>query len=164
MGQDFLIANDGLKQFIDPFELPSSSSFPNLMSSEFISSSIMWLSCGFDETKLKGLRSNFYTSKYLGIWSGTVYKVYGDYAHEEHSKYIRENFENISVEVVAMLLEMKTSVADKIENFNEDYYQRIFAKVALLDHAPQNIVNVYKKEYGKDWRAFASQHAYNRKT
>ena len=164
MGQDFLIANDGLEQFLDPLELPSSSSFPNLMSSEFISSSIMWLSCGFDENKWKGLRGNFYTSKYLGIWSGTVYKVYGDYEHEEHSRFIRRNYENISVEVVAMLLEMKTSVADQIENFNEYDYKRIFAKVALLDHAPSNIVNLYKKEYGKDWKAFASQHAYYRRT
>lgn len=106
MGQYFLIANKCRKEFLDPFVIPASEKFPKILSSHFIQSALTLLVCGSSNRKYVDLKkSAFYTSKYLGAWYGQKVDILGDNDEEDESKIVRNNYKNISIEVIAMLIE-----------------------------------------------------------
>ena len=162
MGEYFLIANDEKEQFIDPFELLSNDRFPGIMKSDFISNAILWLASSSMHEKWHDLKKGYYTTKYIGAWAGQKILVYGDYENEEKCRIIRSNYHNISIEVAAMLFELPTAVAFYLDNFSagDGAYKKLFAKIALLKNAPTNVIEVFSKLYGKDWKAYALKSAY----
>ena len=163
MGQYFLITNDSKKEFLDPFEFPCSEKFPSILCNEFMSQALLWLTVDSKHSTWENLKQYHYSFKYVSSWSGDKYFMYGDYEQEEESSLIRTNYNNISIEVAAMLFEMRTGVSHLIENFDysDSKLLKLFSKISLLESPPELVVKSFREKFGKSWKAFATKQVYS---
>ena len=156
MGQYFLIANQNKQQFIDPFRLPVSEKIPALLNSDLINSLLPYLIVGSQNRQyLKFKEAGYYTQKYLGAWFGDPVDLLGDYDEEEQSRIVRSEYENISIEISAIVFELKLDlmylILEETESGSRCWLELIRA-VADLDHPPASLLHGLKELFGGSWK------------
>ncbi|QDV18219.1 hypothetical protein Pan153_28760 [Gimesia panareensis] len=156
MGQYFLIANQNKQQFIDPFRLPVSEKIPALLNSDLIYSLLPYLIVGSQNRQyLKFKEAGFYTQKYLGAWYGDPVDLLGDYDEEELSRMVHSQFENISIEVAAIIFELKQDLMYQILDETKSgatVWLEMIRAIMELEHPPASLLFGLKELFGKSWK------------
>ena len=151
MGQYFRIINESKEQYLEPFSMPCSERFPNLISNALMTRCITWLVCSSNNSRFTGLKDKkYYSEKYLGLWSGDKIEIIGDYDEEDLSRDVNEYYRDITREVIAMLFENDDELIEQY--ITEPAFFMFLAEVALLDKSPKNLINRLNKTCGKEWR------------
>jgi hypothetical protein len=161
MGQDFTIINRQKKQYLDPFSMPSSTSFPSIILNPLMCQLVTWLVCTstndrYARVKVRG----YYTRKHLGAWNGDSIEVIGDYdeedlSHHVHNRRPGHEYEDIAPEAIAMLIE---NDPDMIEEWVTDARQsglgfKFLASIGKLEYSPETLTDQLAANFGEDWRS-----------
>jgi hypothetical protein len=155
VGEYFIVANFGKEQFLNPWKIPSSERFPSIITNSYMSTAIAWLVCGsnsswYNQVKKRG----FYLRKYLGSWYGDKLDIVGDSDEEDLYGSIRNEFQDITIEVFAMLLEERDYWFEELieEAKKDSYYFTPLAEVGLLEHCASHITFQLASHFGKEWK------------
>ncbi|MBU6950157.1 MULTISPECIES: hypothetical protein [unclassified Hahella] len=157
MAEEFIIANHTKRQWISPFELSASSKFPSILMSDFVQAGITLLvfqtkTAKFNEYLLGC--SNF-TRKLLGSWAEGGVSIVGDYSEEALSRRISQDYENISLQVMAMIFETRSAGTDEvmehIESADKEWLVLI-NQLLGLEGIEAILEKSLKKAFGAQWK------------
>lgn len=90
----------------------------------------------------------------MGAWYGDAIVIIGNYDEEELYREVIQDFSDVTIEAMAMLIEKdddlaKTLVIDAKEGLHHFEY---VAKIASLEYCPKNFKFELVKEFGEHWK------------
>jgi hypothetical protein len=111
--------------------------------------------CGSSNRKYEDLKkSAFYTSKYLGAWYGNKVDILGDYDEEHESRKVRDNYKDISIEVIAMLIELGTREVNEMfddTRSGENHWLGLFPNLLNLEFPPGRLTHELQEAFGRNY-------------
>ena len=155
MGEYFIVANFGKEQFLNPWKIPSSERFPSIITNSYMSTAIAWLVCGSNNSWYSQVKERgFYLKRYMGSWYGDELDIVGDHDEEDLYSAIHNEFQDITIEVFAMLLEEREYWLEELvkEAKKSSYCFEPLAEVGLLEHCAGHITFQLVSHFGKDWK------------
>ena len=153
MGEYFKIINQAKKQYLEPFSMPCSERFPSIISNDLMCRLITRLVCGSENAAYNHLKEvGFYTRKHLGGWYTNAIEIIGDYGDEEFCRTVAVEYQDITSEAIAMLLENDASTLEEWTDKFADVHFRWLAEVDLLEHCPENVRYQRVKHFGPKWK------------
>ncbi len=162
MGQYFKVVNHAKKQYLEPFKMRSSAKFPSLLGAHEMTRAISWLVCTSTNPTWFTLKNkNNRTKRITGSWCGDPIEIIGDYSEEELYYLVREQYVDISHEVVATLFDCDSSYLDEaIEELRKHPF--LLEKIGLLmmiAEPPEQLEIKLESVYPKGWqKEFAKLH------
>jgi hypothetical protein len=144
MGQYHKIVNQTKRQYLEPFSMRASERFPAILASEDMTRSLSWLVCMSENPYWLQLKlSSDRASRLLGSWAGDTIEIVGDQNEEEFSHYVKDNFEDISYEIVALLFDideeyLEATVSDLVEWKVPSHLEHL-GLIMLLKHPPKGL-------------------------
>ena len=114
MGQYFKVVNHAKKEYLEPFNMRASARFSSLLGAHEMTRAISWLVCTSTNPAWLTLKDkNNRTERIIGSWCGDPVEIIGDYSEEELCYLVRDQYVDISYEVVATLFDCDSSYLDE---------------------------------------------------
>ena len=155
MGRYFKIINRSTMQYIEPFHMPSSERFPGILCNELVCKLVTWLVCGSTNWSYLQVRnSGFYSRKYLGAWHNHAVDIIGDYDEESLCQTVRDEYQDITTEALAMLFENDVELLDRFARKatgSSDNF-RTLAEIGILEHCPPAVTFHLAGQFGARWK------------
>ena len=155
MGEYFRVVNQDKTEYLDPFTMRSSEKIPSMLFSEDMSRSIALLSCNSDNFSWHQLRTkNDRSERLIGRWYGAKIDVIGDSRQEELYHLVTETFDNISLDVIALLLELDDDYLDEMVDQIGDVpsHDDLIHKLLKMDQPPVGLKQKIEFAYPEGWR------------
>ena len=155
MGEYFRVVNQGKMEYLDPFSMRSSEKIPSMLFSQDMSRSIALLSCNSGNFSWHQLKTkNDRTERLIGRWYGAKIDVIGDSRQEELYHLVTETFEDISLDVIALLLELDdyylNEMVDQIGSVST--HNDLIDKLLKMDQPPVGLKQKIEFAYPEGWR------------
>ncbi|XGV94941.1 MAG: hypothetical protein ACAF41_19630 [Leptolyngbya sp. BL-A-14] len=120
-----------------------------------MSTAIAWLVCGSHNSWYSRVKERgFYIKEYMGSWYDDKLDIVGSQDEEDLYRAIHSEFQDITIEVFAMLLEGQKDWLEELveEAKKSSYYFEPLAEVGLLEHCSRHITFEIVSHFGNDWK------------
>ena len=155
MGQYFKIINQTKKQYLEPFDMPSSERFPTLIQNDFMCRMVTWLVCRSEnQAYLRAQNKGFYSQRFMGAWYGDAVDVVGDYDEEDLCYTAKQTYENITTKVMAMALENDQYLLDEFvaQAKTDTRHFLLLAEMGMLEPCSDAVNQQLNVHFGSDWQ------------
>lgn len=150
--------------------MASGSSFPAVLESQDMMKAIVWLTCTSTNREwLKLKKLNERTQRFLGSWAGDSVRIIGDYDEEELCWMTKQEFEDITLEILAIFYELFDEYVEKTVELLRNWPIALatIGQVAMLKNPPRCLVYELDKLYPGGWKAqclkFKAEHSKTRR-
>ncbi len=141
-------------EYLDPFSMRSSEKIPSILFSEAMSGSIALLSCNSENFSWHQLKTKTNrTQRLIGRWYGDKIDVIGDSRQEELYHAVTETYKNISLDIIALLLELDdyylNDLVDQIGNVR--LHDDLIYKLLKMPEPPVGLKQRIEFVYPDGW-------------